>query len=176
MNIVYKLICKFRQKYLSFKLASYSGGGFIDYDVQLSRPDLITLGDGCILRHRVWLAPIRDGAQIDIGKQTHISRDTIISSAYSIEIGDEVTIGPRVSIYDYDHCFEDRERSVMAQGEKGAPVIIGDFVWIGVNSVILSGVKIGKGAIISAGSVVTKDVPENTIVGGIPAKNIGLRA
>ncbi|MCA5585901.1 acyltransferase [Parabacteroides gordonii] len=84
-----------------------------------------------------------------------------------IEIGEEVLIGDNVSIRDTDNhqiFYEGHEQEV------NSPVIIEDHVWIGINSTILKGVRIGKGAIIAAGAVVTKDIPAGCLAGGVPAK------
>ena len=87
-------------------------------------------------------------------------------------IGDKVRIGLRVNIITNNHVFMDHERPIMEQGSACAPVIIKDDVWIGVNATILPGVTVGKGSVIGAGAVVTKDVKPYTVVGGVPAKKI----
>lgn len=100
-----------------------------------------------------------------------INRNSLIVSMEQIEIGSGVTIGPNVCIYDHDHnLFEDKTRPFLT-----SPVIIGNNVWIGANSVVLKGVKIGYGAVVAAGAVVTKDVPPYSIVGGVPARVLKYR-
>lgn len=85
----------------------------------------------------------------------------------SITIGDNVAISHDVTIMDSDaHIIKNQENDITK------PVIIGDNVWIGTRAIILKGVKIGNGAIVAAGSIVTKDVPENSMVAGSPAKII----
>jgi acetyltransferase-like isoleucine patch superfamily enzyme len=104
---------------------------------------------------------------IRIAKGTYINRNTVIVSEQSVEIGRNCKIAWDVTIMDSDlHPLPGQE--VM----ENKPVIIGDDVWIGCRSIILKGVKIGNGAIIAAGSVVTKDVPSRSVVGGVPARII----
>ena len=84
-------------------------------------------------------------------------------------------MGPRVNLMSENHNFSELNSSIKSQGIARSFILIEDNVWIGVNSTILPGVTIGSGSIIAAGAVVTKDVPKNTIVGGIPAKIIRSR-
>lgn len=93
-----------------------------------------------------------------------------------IEIGNDVLMGPEVVIYTQNHEFMNKDLTIFEQ-EFRAPekVVIGDDVWIGRRVIILPGVKVGKGAVIGAGAVVAKDVPEYSIVAGNPAKVIKTR-
>ena len=85
-------------------------------------------------------------------------------------------IGPRCIIYTRNHAFERTDIPMFRQGmSETKPVVINDDVWIGARVTILPGVTVGKGAIIGAGSVVTKNIPEYAIVGGISAKVIKFR-
>ena len=130
-----------------------------------------------------------DSGVIKIGKRTFINAGTNIISINEIEIGDDVTIGRNIYIYDHDsHSLDYRFRKddIERQREdfyanrnfifskdwstvKSAPVKICNKVWIGFNAIILKGVTIGEGAIVAAGAVVTKDVPAWTVVAGNPA-------
>lgn len=105
-----------------------------------------------------------------IGNYTHINRGCTLDARGNITIGDNVSISHNVSIMTGSHDVNSRH----FQGVY-LPVVINDYVWIGIGSVILQGVSIGEGAIVAAGSVVTKDVEPYSIVGGIPAKRIGTR-
>ena len=84
-------------------------------------------------------------------------------------------IADSVSIRDTDHEFGDIDRNMIDQGITTQAIRIGDNVWIGYGVVITKGVNIGQGAILGANAVVTKDVPNNAIVGGVPAKIIRYR-
>jgi maltose O-acetyltransferase len=117
----------------------------------------------------------RTGApRIKIGSHCGFNRFSIIDASESIEIGDYVRVGPQVYITDHNHGFV-RGEKVCRQPLIGKPVKIGDDVWIGAGVSILKGVTIGEGAVIGAGAVVTKDVPAWGIMGGVPAKQIGIR-
>src|SRR5688572_17239768 len=91
-----------------------------------------------------------------------------------ITFGKNVLIGPKVIIWGRDHGM-DRHTPMNTQQYKRKPIVIGNDVWIGACSIVLKGVTIGEGAVIAAGSVVTKDVEPYTIVGGNPAKLIKYR-
>ena len=111
---------------------------------------------------------------IDYGKPVTIGKGCFIQQCYTffgrggITIGNDVFIGPKVNLITINHDPDPDNRSATY----GRPIVIEDKVWIGINSTILPGVKIGYGAIIGAGSVVTKDVPAMTIVAGNPARII----
>lgn len=113
---------------------------------------------------------LRSFNKLSIGDHTHINHGTIIQAFAPIKIGNNVSISLDCKLIAGGHdanspFFEADHR----------PIIIEDYVWVGVGATILRGVKIGEGAIIAAGAVVTKDVPPYTIVGGIPAKYISKR-
>lgn len=100
----------------------------------------------------------------------------IRAKIYPCRIGEHVMMGPEVVILDRNHRFDDPARPIGEQGEtESMPPVIGNNIWIGMRAIILPGVRIGDGAIIGAGSVVTKDVAPYTIVGGNPAKVVGFR-
>lgn len=111
-----------------------------------------------------------DTPYITIGKDTIIGEGAVLDGRDRITIGDHVDIASEVMIYNSEHDVHDPEFKAIS-----APVVINDYVFIGPRAIILPGVTIGKGAVVGAGAVVTKDVPEFTIVGGIPAKVIGER-
>lgn len=92
-----------------------------------------------------------------------------------LKIGDNVMMGPDVTILSQTHIIERTDIPMGKQGMREAIVIIGNDIWIGMRSIIMPGVKIGNGAVIGAGAVVTKDVPDYAIVGGVPARIIKYR-
>ena len=93
-----------------------------------------------------------------------------------VTIGENVLMGPEVIIYTKNHKFDDTNLPIIKQGyEKIMPVTISDDVWVGRRVMIMPGVRIGKGCVIAAGAVVTKDVPSFSVVGGVPAKVIKSR-
>jgi acetyltransferase-like isoleucine patch superfamily enzyme len=116
-------------------------------------------------KSEIWAAK---NATILIGDHVYMSGGVIISSKVKIEIGDSTIIGHQVLMFDTDFHGIDGHKT------KQGPIIIGKHVWIAARAIILKGVTIGDNAIVAAGSVVTKNVAENTIVAGNPAKQIGV--
>lgn len=94
----------------------------------------------------------------------------------AIEIGRDVMMGPEVVIYTKNHKFININHTMRSQGyEEQQKVIIGDDVWLGRRVMIMPGCHIGKGSVVAAGAVITKDVPDYAVVGGVPAKIIKYR-
>lgn len=120
---------------------------------------------------------IRNPENIFLGKNVRITMDCCIWAEKNskIIIGDDVLIGPGVKIFTGNHGTQLNGIPMVEQKRVEKNILIGCDVWIGANCVVLSGVNINDGAIVAAGSVVTKDVPKNTIVGGVPAKIIKSR-
>lgn len=108
------------------------------------------------------------GKNIHLGKNVFINYDCKFQDQGGIYIGDDVLIGHNVVIATLNHEEDPEKRGNICP----LPVKIGNKVWIGSNATILPGVTIGDGAIIAAGAVVTKDVDEKTVFGGVPAKLI----
>ena len=121
-------------------------------------------------------ASLRCGESISLGKNSHINQYCCVwaSENSKIILGDNLLMGPGVKIFSSNHGTSAGGR-MNEQGWFEEDVLVGDDVWIGANSVILPGVKIGDGAVIAAGAVVTKDVEPYMIVGGVPAKPIKKR-
>ena len=126
------------------------------------------------------------------GKNVNIERGAVFSSKVSLGdnsgiginaslsgkvlIGDNVMMGPCCTFYSRNHAFDRLDIPMCEQGyQDEKPIIIGDDVWIGGHVIVLPGVHVGNGAILAAGAVVTKDVPEYAIVGGNPARVIKYR-
>ena len=89
-----------------------------------------------------------------------------------VTIGSHVNLAQGITITALNHSFEDTAKRIDEQGITTKQVVIGDDVWIGTNAVILPGVTVGCHSVVAAGAVVTKDVPDNCVVGGVPAKVI----
>ncbi len=110
----------------------------------------------------------RSGARI--GKNSRINRDCTIDLRGGLLIGDNVSVSPDVTILTNSHGVNDPSFR-----EENGTVMIEDHVWIGTRAMILPGVTVGRGAVVAAGSVVTRDAPPMTVVAGVPAKTVGAR-
>ena len=108
------------------------------------------------------------GKNIHLGKHVFINMGCKFQDQGGIFIGDGALIGHNVVLATLNHAMSPKDRATMVP----AAIHIGRNVWIGANATVLPGVTIGDGAVVAAGAVVTKDVPENTIVGGVPARII----
>ena len=110
------------------------------------------------------------GYNIDVGENFFANYNLTILDVSTVQIGNNAQIGPNVSIYTAGHPVHPDSRN--SGYEYGIPVTIGDNVWIGGNVIILPGVTIGNNAVIGAGSVVTKDIPDSVIAAGDPCRII----
>jgi maltose O-acetyltransferase len=109
---------------------------------------------------------------INIGNNVQVNNYSRIVAMENITIGNDVTIAQFVTILDHDHNFILKEGKMILDGYKIAPIKIGNNVWLGDKVTILKGVNIGDNVVVSANSVVTKNIPSNSIYGGVPAKLI----
>ncbi len=113
--------------------------------------------------------------EVRIGAKTVVGQECTISSFQHVSIGRECIVADRVMLIDFDHGVVEVERPVREQGIYKRDVRVGNNVWIGYGACILRGVTVGDNAVIGTNAVVTKDVPANAIVGGVPARVIRMR-
>jgi acetyltransferase-like isoleucine patch superfamily enzyme len=125
------------------------------------------IGHGCKLR-------CHEGV-ISIGAKTVLGQECTISAYQHVSIGRECVIADRVMLIDFDHGIVEVDRPIRLQGIYKRDVRVGNNVWIGYGACILRGVTVGDNAVIGTSSVVTKDVPANAVVAGVPARVIRMR-
>lgn len=152
-------------------------GVYLDQNVYIHAcPNGIEIGSNTIVMHGAVLHVynFRDlpNAGIKIGRDSLIGEYSVIRGQGGVRIGDRVYTSPFTQIIAVNHVFDDPNQPFIDQGITAEGIVIEDDVWLGAGSIITDGVHIGKGAVIAAGAVVTENVAEHTVVGGVPAKPI----
>lgn len=127
------------------------------------------IGRGVIIYPGVWITP---GTNLILGDEVDLAKDVIITTGGKVSIGARTLIGYRTQILSANHSIPPRGERIPISGDVFKPINIENDVWIGANCIITAGVTIGEGAVVAAGSVVTKNVFPYQIVAGIPAKVI----
>ena len=146
----------------------------IDPRAFLARGGPIVIGEDSLIRAGAMLLP--SGGSITIGRRTGLNQYVVMNGEGGIQIGDDVMIAAFVAIYAANHRIDRTDICMREQGmySKGG-VIIEDDVWIGTHCVVLDGVRIGRGSVIAAGAVVTKNVLPYSIIQGVPGRLVGSR-
>jgi acetyltransferase-like isoleucine patch superfamily enzyme len=169
--------------------AKLRSGFSLQFMVPPEQRTYVTIGERSLLSARI-VFESRTG-QVTIGKRAYIGDCSIICRD-RVVLGDDVTIAWGVTLYDHNsHSLDWQQRRKVVDhflncegnsnpyidldwtGVTSSPIVIEDRAWIGFNSVVLKGIRIGEGAVVGAGSVVTRDVPPYVVVGGNPATVIG---
>lgn len=140
----------------------------------------IAFGDRCTVGRFAYIAPTNPlvgeaGEGLRVGDHSNIGPYSYIGCSGFIEIGNHVMMGPRVNLLSEQHNAEDTGTTMKSQGVQRSFIRIEDDCWIGANATILAGVTIGRGSIVGAGAVVTRDVPPASVVAGVPARVIRQR-
>lgn len=125
--------------------------------------DNVTIGNSAMIRPSSYYG-VEIGQGLKIGNNSSIGPFGYVGCAGFIEIGDNVMIGPRVSLFAENHNFRDVDKSIKDQGVHQKGIIIEDDCWIGSGSIILDGITIGRGSVIGAGTIVSKNIPPYSIV------------
>jgi acetyltransferase-like isoleucine patch superfamily enzyme len=169
----------------------------IEPHVRLRFANNIHLGRGCYIDQNVYIHACPNGVEIGpntyvmhgavlhvynfrglphagirIGRDSLIGEYTIIRGQGGVTIGDRVYTSPMTQLIAVNHVFDDPGRPFIEQGITAQGIIIEDDVWLGANAVVTDGVRIGRGAVVAASAVVTRDVPPHSIVAGVPARVI----
>jgi len=133
----------------------------------------ITVGSQTVIHANAILATY--GGSINIGENVSINPFSVLYGHGGLTIGNNTRIATGVTIVPVNHVFNDCEKPICHQGLSQLGITIADDVWIGANCCILDGITIGTGAVIGAGSVVTKSIPRNEVWAGNPAKHLKFR-
>jgi acetyltransferase-like isoleucine patch superfamily enzyme len=181
-------------------LAARGLHGYIAASAQIYRREDVSLARGVFIDERVTIGQMPWGAgPVSLGPNVHIMRDSILeigpggsisigsdthiqarchltSYVAPIEIGNNVEIAPNCALFSYNHGIEPGELIQRQPLQSKGGIYIEDDVWLAVGVVVLDGVRIGRGAVVGAGAVVTRDVPSQAIVAGVPARVIGSRS
>lgn len=171
--------------------------GFIESNAIIHHPEL-KIGKHCFIGRDVVIFERKNGGYIKLDDRVQVNRGSVMETGMGgcitigynssihpfchiyayiapITVGSGVMLAPNCALYSYDHGLAPgKPIRTQPLSTKGA-IVIGDEAWLGFGTIVLSGVKIGKGAAIGAGSVVTSDIPDNAIAAGNPAKVIKMR-
>jgi acetyltransferase-like isoleucine patch superfamily enzyme len=144
-----------------------------DLELQIGRRGRIEFG------RFVWIG---DGTKIrchegvvEIGDKTVFGQECTISAYQRVRIGEQCVIADRAMFIDFDHGVTEVERPIRVQGIYKRDTVVGSNVWVGYGACVLRGVRVGDNSIIGTNAVVTRDVPANAVVGGVPAKVLRMR-
>ncbi len=149
-------------------------------ELQCLARDGVVLGDGVTIGRGASIRPSSYyggelGEGLSVGAGTAIGAFGWIGASGRVTLGRDVLLGPRVVILPENHRFDDPERPIRTQGVERSGVTIEDDCWIGANVTLLAGVRVGKGSVVAAGAVVTRDIPPGSVAAGVPARVIRAR-
>lgn len=184
-GLVYRLIMKIEgqaaiERNVRIRFASrvrLGHGCFIDEGVYIhATPNGVDIGKNTIVMHGAILHVynFRDlpNAGIRIGEDSLIGEYTVIRGQGGVTIGNRVYTSPMTQLIAVNHVFNDPHTPFVDQGITAQGIVVEDDVWLGSAAIITDGVRIGQGAVVAAGAVVTRDVPAHTVVAGVPARLI----
>ena len=154
--------------------ATFGRGSVLEPPVRLEGHWRIAIGRNVFVGPGSCLQALEEGAApvaLEIGDDTNIAGTCVLSAVEHVRLGRGVLLARNVYIADHAHAFEDTERAVLDQGVTDVrPVEICDGAWLGQNVVICPGVRVGRGAVVGANSVVRDDVPDHAVAVGAPAR------
>ena len=154
--------------------ASFGARTVLQPPTRLSGERRIWIGDDVFVGAGTWLQVVgheEGDVALTIGSGSGIAGNCVLSAAESVRLGDRVLLARGVYVSDHSHAFEDTSRAVLDQGiTRIEPVEVCDGAWLGENVVVCPGVRIGRGAVVGANSVVLNDVPDHCVAVGAPAR------
>jgi acetyltransferase-like isoleucine patch superfamily enzyme len=156
----FKLVYNYKGR---LKLKKYSVRLPLSNDLHIEKNASLSFDDKCYLSNGARIC-VLESSEVNIGKNLFMNRNSSIVSRYGVKIGDDCMIAESVFIYDHDHGFKDSTLPFNRQKFSGAPIVIGNNVWIGSHVLIGRGVCIGDNVVIGAGSIVVKNIPSNFVV------------
>jgi acetyltransferase-like isoleucine patch superfamily enzyme len=180
------------------RLARYNSKGYIAPSATIHHANL-TLGANVFIGDRVTIFQVKNSGSVELGDRVRLHNDTCIEtgdggslkigpnthiqprcqlSAYkgAIQIGSGVQIAPNCAFYPYDHGIAPSQLIKDQPLQTKGGIIVDDDAWLGFGVIVLDGVRIGKGAVVGAGAVVTHDIPDGAIAAGVPARVINMRS
>jgi len=143
--------------------------------VMASRKARIEIGEGFRILRNAVVNTLPPEGTVRLGRYVHLGETSMVTAAQSVEIGDDVVIGPQTIVVDAHHCTANPDEPIRVQGIRAKPIRIDQGAWLAAHVTVLGGVTIGCGAVVGAGSVVTHDIPPFAIAAGVPARVIGQR-
>lgn len=165
-------------EFINTRYIEIGNGVYIFRDVRIDggghQNNRIYIGDGVALEKSVTIGALED-TRIYIDERTFIGPHICIAGPGNITIGKNCLIASHTGIFANNHIFDDPTRMIVAQGVTRKGIVIEDDCWLGHRVTVLDGVTIGKGSVIGAGAVVTKDIPPYSVAVGIPARVIKSR-
>lgn len=141
----------------------------------VERPKGLNAGNRTHFEQNVAIKMVSPEAVISLGDRVFLGRNTTLDISNKLAIGDRTLVAPGCLITDHNHGIRAGVR-IVDQVDEARPVVIGADAWIGANSCVLPGVRIGNGTVVGAGAVVSRDLPDNCVAVGVPARIIGFRA
>jgi len=184
-NLLYRMILKMDgpaaiERNVRLRFADHirlGRGSYLDEGVYIHAcPGGVSIGKNTLVMHGAILHVYNfrnlPHAGIHIGDDSLIGEYTVIRGQGGVTIGNRVYTSPMTQLIAVNHVYSDPHRPFIEQGITAEGIVIEDDVWLGANAVVTDGVRVGKGAVVAASAVVTKDVPPHTVVAGIPARVI----
>lgn len=163
-----------RRYYYKFRLNKAGSKISIGRFVEIAGSQNISFGNQIYIVDGAVLRAVK--GNIHVGDRFALNGNArIVADCGEILVGNSVMIGPNTVIRASNHCHNDISKDIWDQGQTGGQIIIGNDVWIGANVTIVPKVKIGSHSIVAAGSVVTKNFPDYSVIAGVPAKLIRRR-